>query len=168
MLEQFNISETDIDHFIEFGYTLVRDAFDRDIGIQCREYLWKKLESEMNIDRYNDDTWVEKVKIAEIYGIEHGKPWSNLLESKRVGKALKEVCGEENINLDCFGAGWWTITFPINNDNSQWCVDGSWHIDGHNYTHYPYNKNIGVILIMFFSDVKENGGKQFVYIKHLL
>ena len=49
------------------------------------------------------------------------------------------------------------ITFPGFSEG-QWAVEGNFHIDGHWYQHYPYNKEIGVLPIMFFSDVKPDGG----------
>lgn len=62
-------------------------------------------------------------------------------------------------NFGSFGCGWWTITFPDHDrTNECWAVDGNWHIDGHYFQHYTFSHQIGLIPIMFFSDVYTNGG----------
>jgi hypothetical protein len=37
-------------------------------------------------------------------------------------------------------------------------VDGKWHIDGHYFQHYLFSKEIGLLALIYFSDVKPNGG----------
>lgn len=49
------------------------------------------------------------------------------------------------------------VTFPVS--EGKWGVEGNWHIDGmHDYVRYPFSKEIGIVLIMYFSDVNENCG----------
>ena len=58
-----------------------------------------------------------------------------------------------------FGCGWWMVTFPgFESNDCTWRVDGNWHIDGYIHRHYPYSNEIGLIPIIFFSDVLPDGG----------
>lgn len=51
------------------------------------------------------------------------------------------------------------ITFPgFEAETSAWKVDGNWHIDGFVHRHYPYSSDIGLIPVIYFSDVHPDGG----------
>lgn len=75
--------------------------------------------------------------------------------SSKFLKSIDELCGIGS--TDSFGLGWWTITFP-GISIPPWTVNGHYHIDGSNYQHYPFSRNIGLIPMMFFSDVLISGG----------
>lgn len=49
-------------------------------------------------------------------------------------------------------------TSCANDNTGQWKVIGNWHIDGDNTPRYPYSKDVGVVLIMYFNDVHSNYG----------
>ena len=88
--------------------------------------------------------------------------------SEKVKQVIDQIIGPNN--AEPFGCGWWMLTFPgfeqaVNNIDDVpatepvvWKVDGNWHIDGHIHKHYTYSKEIGLIPIMFFSDVHVGGG----------
>ena len=43
-------------------------------------------------------------------------------------------------------------------EGCDWRVDGAYHIDGHDFIHYPFSKEIGLVAIMLFSDIPNCGG----------
>ncbi|CAM9336391.1 unnamed protein product [Sphacelaria rigidula] len=56
-----------------------------------------------------------------------------------------------------FGCGWWAITFP-GFAIPPWRADGRWHVDGAHFRHYPHSREIGLLPIFLFSDVRSQGG----------
>jgi hypothetical protein len=170
------LSSEDIDHFMEFGYTVVRQAFPRDIAFHCRDILWEEISKQSfhAITRDNQYSWDEYVKIAmdRTYWPEDGLPWNQVF-TDRLTSAINQICsmtsptaeGQTHQSLP-FGAGWWMITFPKpqlcfecgSDGEEEWAVEGAWHIDGNNYPRYPFSNEVGVVLVMYFSDVDADGG----------
>lgn len=141
------------EEFLENGFAVVKGAFPTKTAEKCREALWRKLD-ESNIKRDDVSTWPIKFGISECYTKEDGAPWDEVFTST-LQDAIDAICGPDSTKS--FGAGWWMITFPGHVDG-PWCADGNWHIDGHWYTHYPYSPEVGLVAVMFFSDVKCHGG----------
>jgi hypothetical protein len=145
------------DDFVKYGYVKVAQAFSPETACACRELLWKKLEALHQISRGSPAGWPKKIPISEIYEESSGDPWKSVFTSK-LDDAITALSGRNGTEREKFGCGWWMITFPEEKDDKTWEVDGKWHIDGHYFKHYPYSPEIGLLLIMFFSDVQADGG----------
>ncbi|CAM9821909.1 unnamed protein product, partial [Hapterophycus canaliculatus] len=124
-----------------------------------RECLWKRLQGQ-GIRRDQPATWVRKQGIAEIYGTStstkkrRGRPWKEAL-SQRLKSAVDQLAGADK--WEEFGCGWWMITFP-GFAQPPWGPEGRWHVDGAHFRHYPHSREIGILPIFLFSDVRPQGG----------
>ncbi|CAM9137031.1 unnamed protein product [Ectocarpus sp. 6 AP-2014] len=49
------------------------------------------------------------------------------------------------------------VTFP-GFAQPPWGAEGKWHIDGAHFRHYPHSREIGILPIFLFSDVRKHGG----------
>ncbi|CAM9381755.1 unnamed protein product [Ectocarpus fasciculatus] len=153
------LSPEDIRSFEENGFVMLKRAFDPDVAAACRESLWKRLKGD-GIRREEPATWVRKIGIAEIYGISsspkkrRGHPWKGAL-SPKLKSAVDQLAGVDS--WEEFGCGWWMVTFP-GFAQPPWGAEGKWHIDGAHFRHYPHSREIGILPIFLFSDVRKHGG----------
>lgn len=85
-----------------------------------------------------------------------GAPWTEVF-TPRIQRCVSEICGENTFITSDVGLGWWMITFPGFAD-PPWDSDGKYHVDGHWFQHYTISKEVGCILIVFFSDVNPECG----------
>lgn len=132
------MNDDDIHHFLKYGYVCMKQAFSKETANACRNLLWERMKDE-GIQRSDPSTWIKKLPLGEVYGLDSQPPWKDVFTSV-LSSSMSRICGEDKL-MD-FGCGWWMITFP-GHANGEWKVDGSWHIDGQ-YRHYPFNKEIGV------------------------
>eukprot|EP00752_Nemacystus_decipiens_P001709 g1655.t1 len=153
------LSPEDISKFEEDGFVMLKRAFSSEVAAACRESLWKRLKGE-GITRGDPSTWVRKVGLAEIYGISsspkkrRGSPWKDAL-SPRLMSAVQQLLGPDA--WEEFGCGWWMVTFP-GFAGAPWGAEGRWHCDGAHFRHYPHSREIGLLPIFLFSDVRPHGG----------
>ncbi|KAJ8612524.1 hypothetical protein CTAYLR_003734 [Chrysophaeum taylorii] len=152
------VSQGEIDAFVELGYCAVREAFSPEVARRCRRAVWKHIEQQ-GITEEDPSTWSRAPKgrlgLAEIFrDSDLGAPWSECW-SPRLREAIDQVCGAGKWEPN--GCGWWVVTFP--EDNAEpWGVRGNWHVDGHGYRHLAQSREVGLVLLMLFSDVGPNGG----------
>ncbi|CAM9157646.1 unnamed protein product [Ectocarpus sp. 13 AM-2016] len=153
------LSPEDIHSFEDNGFVMLKRAFDPDVAAACRESLWKRLKGD-GIRREEPATWVRKIGIPEIYGISsspkkrRGHPWKGAL-SPKLKSAVNQLAGVDS--WEEFGCGWWMVTFP-GFAQPPWGAEGKWHIDGAHFRHYPHSREIGILPIFLFSDVRKHGG----------
>jgi len=154
--------------FMTRGYMVIREAFSAETAARCREEIWKHYilkgnfehdytvlpENRVPILREDPTTWPLKVPIGVSFGEDEGEPWRDVFTPK-LKTAIDAVCGKD-ATLP-FGCGWWMITFP-GYAQGPWEADGTWHIDGQELQRYPFSKEVGLVPVMFFSDVLPNGG----------
>ncbi|CAM9121464.1 unnamed protein product [Choristocarpus tenellus] len=99
-------------------------------------------------------TWVPRKGLAKIFGKECGPPWTSVF-TPRLLAAIDQLVGmgawEE------FGCGWWVVTFP-GFAQPPWGAEGKWHVDGAHFRHYPHSKEIGLLPIFLFSDIRPGEG----------
>eukprot|EP01035_Chromulina_nebulosa_P019783 gene19783-25723_t len=152
------LSVNDIKQFKELGYLLIKNAVTDRTANDCRNIVWDRIEDLHSINRYDSNTWTHsKIAVGESFGKELGYPWDQVF-SPRLLQGINELCGEVN---ESFGAGWWTMSFPTDSEKEK-VNEGSWHIDGHGIVRYPYSSEIGLTLLMYFSNVKPNYGGTIV------
>ena len=142
-----------LSRFENDGYVIIRQAFSRETAFACRKLLCEELALE-GIDIHNRITWKVKHGLSKTYMSTDGHPWSDVF-TPLLKQSIDDICGVNR--WKDFGCGWWMITFPEMLP-PPWRVDGRWHIDGHWYQHYPFSPEVGLVPVMFFSDVYENGG----------
>ena len=144
------LSTSDIEFFKENGFVCIRRAVNNDIACHCRNELWKSMRSE-GISPTDPTTWVRRKSVGKVFGPSDGYPWSEVVTDKLM-RAIDTLCGEGKWQSP-MGLGWWTVSFPGYDSDSEWDIEGLWHVDGA-HVHFPYNKDIGLTAIMLFSDVK--------------
>lgn len=150
--EEDNLSNDDLLHFKKYGYCILKNVFPEEVGLKCQEKLWDEMK-ESNYDKNDPSTWTDKkFQLSKVF---YDKPFEDIIHSERLNKSIEQICGVNNV--ENFGAGWFTVTFPGHyTSNESWGCDGHWHIDGSFF--YPYSKEIGLILFILLSNVKENDG----------
>ena len=146
-------SAEEIQQFLDWGFVKASAVFPSEIAADCRRALDEK--SQQGISVLNPDTWPKRVGLTEIYHESDGYPWSHVFTS-RLNNAVDELCGKGR--WDSFGCGWWVISFPSPSPSASFELEGHWHIDGSDFVHFPHSKEVGLVLIMLFSDILPNGG----------
>lgn len=147
-----SLSPEQLEQFMEDGFAVLRGAFPREVALACREVLWQKLE-DAGIRRDDPATWVRR-KGFDMSFSPHEPPWDGVLTERLTG-ALDQVCGQGR--WEEFALGWWVISFPGQPEGPPG-VDGHWHVDGAAHQHYLFSREIGAVLLMYFSDVAEHRG----------
>ena len=150
--ENNNLSIEDLEHFKKYGYCILKNVFNEEIGLKCQQRLWEEMKQ---YDQNDQSTWIDKkFQLSKIYYDE--KPFDDIF-NERLCKSIDQICGINNVEK--FGAGWFTITFPGHyQSNESWNIDGHFHIDGTGFIHYPYSKEIGLILLILLSNIEDKGG----------
>jgi hypothetical protein len=153
------LSEDDWQMFETQGYMVVREAFDVETAAKCADLVWQEMRAQCGIERDDASTWPPiKCKLGVTFRESDGEPWSGLFKQKLL-PALREICGEEGVDEGALGCGWWMCTFPREPRlGEEWGSEGAWHVDGHDYDHYAFSPEVGLVAIMLFSDIDEGGG----------
>ena len=156
------ISEDDLINFHQLGYVVVREAFSREVAAECCDLIWAQMASQGGgVKRDDPSSWpAVKCAIDATLREADGPPWSRVYTS-RLQAAIDTLCGAGR--TEELGLGWWMNTFPRRPTadepaQPQWGVEGAWHIDGHDFQHFAFSKQIGLVAIMLFTDVSPSGG----------
>ena len=152
-----SLSNEEIGNFINEGYVIIRNAFPRKIADECRGLIWQTLEKENSIERLNPLTWSanRRIGLSKTFSQEDGEPWSKIFTDKILDSISLLIGDQESFGkLD---TGWWIVSFP-GHDVLPPGLSGKMHVDGHWFRHYPFSKEIGLIVLFLFSDIKLNGG----------
>lgn len=151
------LSGDEIDQFLDRGFVHLSAAFPSSVASACRESLAPRI-SDLGVDLADDASWPQKLGLTDVYTAEHGEPWTRVL-TKRLKGALNDLCGEDS--WEDLGCGWWVLSFPQRASpcGSGACeVEGSWHVDGSHFKHRLHSREVGLVLLMLFSDVAQGGG----------
>ena len=140
-----------IDQFIEEGYTVVREAFAKDVARQVRDLLWKH----MGLDPSDPKAWKEPVvHIREVFT---GEPFARAFTDRLWG-AFDDLMGEGRYRRDNPGLGWWPVAFP-GFDLPPWKpLATGWHVDGIQFHHHLNSPDQGLLPIFLFSDIAPGDG----------
>ena len=177
------LSAAEKQFFLLNGYVTIKNAFSRDCASLCVDEIWSVMEQHENVLRKDSSTWPEKCPLRNSYNSGNGYPWNEVVSPKLIESVSDIVDGKEkrcNTNLS---TGWWMVTFPYEysssetNDPKAEClqqinsnvnmhssstptvqVAGHWHIDGHMLQHNLFNREIGVVAVMYYTDVAHSGG----------
>ena len=145
------LSIDDLLHFKKYGYCIMKNVFSEEVALKCQLKLWEEMKE---YDKNDPLTW--KDKKFQLPKVIYDKPFEDIF-TERLHKSIDQICGDKNV--ESFGAGWFTVSFPGHYaSNELWGLDGHWHIDGSGFIHYPYSKEIGLILLILLSTVEDEGG----------
>ena len=148
------LSEEDIQQFIDWGFVSLPQAFPSSIAEECRRIIDQQLSChKVFID--DPSSWPKRLGLTDVFVESDGFPWNQVF-TPRLRHAVDELCGKNR--WDMFGCGWWVVSFPSSSPSMDFEVEGHWHIDGNSYIHFPHSKEIGLVMIMLFSDILPNGG----------
>uniref|UniRef100_A0A7S3PRB8 Phytanoyl-CoA dioxygenase n=2 Tax=Aplanochytrium stocchinoi TaxID=215587 RepID=A0A7S3PRB8_9STRA len=161
-------SDSEIESFIRNGFVTLRNAFPRDVAIECREILWSILKHERNIIKEDPETWTEeRVGLKNIFRNSDGPPWSKVF-TERLLTAIDELLGgRSKWSPEALGCGWWVINFPMKLE-PPWGACGNWHVDGSFFKHKVDSKEQGLLPIFLFNDIlPESGGTALAVGSHM-
>ncbi|HYG75715.1 MAG TPA: phytanoyl-CoA dioxygenase family protein [Planctomycetota bacterium] len=144
------LSRSQIEEFIERGFTIVRDAFSRKTAEQVRARIWE----EIHLSPDDPSGWT-KATVHLKKNLE-GAPFSDVF-TPRVYGAFDDVMGPERWKRTTH-LGWWPVAFP-GFDSPPWTVPTEgWHIDGSFFHHHLTSPEQGLLPIFLFSDIGPGDG----------
>jgi hypothetical protein len=147
------LTKGQIDHFINYGFIKIENAFSSDIADECRAILWKA----SGCDPDHSESWTQPViRIGEL-GLE---PFKKAANTPVLHKAYDQLVGVGHwIPRTTLGS------FPIRFPCKEQANDTGWHVDasypGANPGDYfewrinVYSKGRGLLMLFLFSDVTE-------------
>lgn len=152
------LTESDIDHFIEKGYVIVRDCFSDELASEWRAFAFKRL----GYDPEDPATW-EKPRIH--------LPSMNSRPIREIApKAWGAICdllgGEARIanTKPTWGDGF-IINFSLGGD-TEWVPPEKlltgWHKDGDFFRHFLDSPEQGLLTIIVWSDIQPKSGGTFI------
>lgn len=144
------LSLSQINEFIERGYTMLPDAFPREVATDIRKAVLGKF----NVREDDRSTWPGRMHhLCDSFP---GEPFMSAI-TKRFTDAVDDLIGEgrwkplENL-------GWWPCIFP-GFDTGEWApIEESWHVDGGFFHHHLDSPEQGLLPIFICSDIDAGGG----------
>lgn len=146
------IEPSEIERFLDDGYTLVKDAFDPDAAAAIRAMVYKRLGMDPS------DQPSEGFKhIAETFRGEEVER----VYSPRVVAAFDELAGAGRWQHP-HGLGWWPVLFPGFTPGPWAPPTRGWHVDGSFFHHHLNSREQGLLAIFLFTDTgPDDGGTVF-------
>lgn len=157
MIADQPLSAADIEHFIEYGFVVVREAMSKDVCDAAVKDAFERV----GYDRHDPSTWVEKK-------IHLGT--SRTQEVKDIApKAWAATCqllgGEERVRQPYHFSNAYIMNLGVGADEphrppSPDCP--GWHKDGDFFRHFLDSPEQGLLTIVAWSDVVEQGGATYI------
>lgn len=147
------LTQAQIDHFINNGFVKVENAFSTELADECRAILWKAT----GCDPHQPSTWTQPViRIGEL-ALE---PFMKAANTPVLHRAFDQLVGEDAwLPRHTLGS------FPIRFPSQELATDTGWHVDasfpGEDATDYfqwrinIHSKGRGLLMLFLFSDVEE-------------
>ena len=149
------LTAAEVDHFVERGFVKVSDCFDREWALSLTRAACERLYCTLD----DPSSWpVGRIR----------PPQTAVFDAAEVApKAYAAVCqligGEQRL------ADWeWTDNFVANfgrDAGLAWSPPGpeilphqEWHVDGDFFRHFLDSPEQGLLVVVLFSDIAENGG----------
>lgn len=151
------LSRSDIEHFLENGYVVIREAIPRDVAERGVEEAFARAA----LDRHAPETWPQKpIHLG-------GTRWFNVVDfAPKVWAATCQLLG---------GAKRIKTPYEFGNSyimNLGWRADepylppgpqcGGWHKDGDSFLHFLDSPEQGLLSIVAWTDVVTQGGPTFI------
>ncbi|KAH8819030.1 hypothetical protein F5884DRAFT_759249 [Xylogone sp. PMI_703] len=149
------LTPQDIDHWMKYGYVVLKNAFTREQAEEKMKDLWTRL----GYDPNNKATWVmDRVNMPS---------HSQVLCSTFAPKVWQAICelagGAERIDEDnppSFGDG-----FICNFGKDEYISQefdprdlDNWHVDGDFFMHYLDSPEQSMLILPLYTDIKPGGG----------
>jgi hypothetical protein len=148
-----NLSNYDIENFINKGFVKINSAFPKEVADDCRNILWKATQCDPN----NPATWTEPViRIGEL-ALE---PFREAANTTVLHNAFDQLAGKGNwLPRQTLGS------FPIRFPTKECATDTGWHVDASfpgdvadDYLKWRINinsKGRALLMLFLFSDVSD-------------
>jgi len=147
------LSQEQIDRFINDGFIKIEDAFPTEVADTCREILWKVTGCDPN----DPKTWTKPViRIGEL----EDEAFKTSINTPVLKTAFDQLVGKDNW-LSKTSVGSFPIRFPGN----ELATDTGWHIDasfpGEDPTDYlkwrinVQSKGRALLMLFLYSDITE-------------
>ncbi|KAF8971498.1 hypothetical protein BDZ97DRAFT_1723974 [Flammula alnicola] len=145
-----------VDHFLEFGYIVIKNAFSKEQAAEQIKNIWLRL----GLDPNDKSTWGSE----RIHMPSHNREKVAAFAPK-AWAAIKDLLGgEERIKEE---ASSWGDSFIVNLGTPQLekatttinpkDLD-NWHVDGDFFVHYLDSPEQALLVIPIYSDIKSRGG----------
>ncbi|KAG7450252.1 uncharacterized protein BT62DRAFT_927572 [Guyanagaster necrorhizus] len=146
------LSKEQVDHFLEYGYIVIKDAFTKEKAAEWTKGLWVRL----GLDPDDKSTWDRE----RIHMPVHKREEVTTFSPKVMNAMVDLLGGEDRIDLE---ASTWGDGFIINlgtRDGTH--IDpqdlDNWHVDGDFFVHYFDSPEQALVVIPIFSDIESGGG----------
>ncbi|KAF9270519.1 hypothetical protein L218DRAFT_969059 [Marasmius fiardii PR-910] len=159
MKEYQYLNQEQINHFLEHGYVVVKNAFNREKAAQWTETMWIKL----GLDPNDKTTWDrERIHMPSHKREEVAK------FAPKAWAAITDLLGGED-RVDEKSSSWgdsFIVNFgtpDLENAVSTHPRDlNNWHVDGDFFVHYLDSPEQALLVIPVFSDIEARGGGTYI------
>ncbi len=148
-LEQFGLTPSQVQNFIDDGFVKIEQAFSTDLAKQCRDELW----ADIGLSPDRPDEWRQPVIR---FGTKASPPFIEAANTPQLHRAYDQLVGSGRW-LAPQGLG----TFPIRFPSSEAPGDDGWHVDvsfGDSPDFMEWRANVkssgrALLMLFLFSDV---------------
>jgi ectoine hydroxylase-related dioxygenase (phytanoyl-CoA dioxygenase family) len=151
------LSNTQVEQFMEEGYTRLEEALPRQQALLAQSFLWERL-AERGVHREDPSTWHEPmIRINETYD---DPVFQKCVTSRLVG-AIEDLVGPGRYAEAAATEtnwGWWPVNFSLGSERPWEVPAKGWHWDGSQFRHYVDSPDQGLLLLCIFSDISHHGG----------
>jgi hypothetical protein len=151
------LTDEEVDHFVENGYVVVKDCFDQASAQAWIDRAWVRF----GYDRGNPAEWTEKrIHLSGLASVD-----AREFAPKAWDAAVQLVGGEDRLQLP-----WqWNDGFIANlgvGDDRPWQPPSAelsgWHKDGDFFRHFLDSPEQGLLTIVLWTDMYHRGGGTFI------
>lgn len=145
------LSNEQIDHFIQTGFVRIENAFPAQLAREAQDILWRDLP----VDRHNPATWNQPVIRLGMYT---DPPFVASANTALLHRAFDQLVGAGNW-LPCLAMGTFPVRFPSREEpnDTGWHAEASYAgADPGNFFEWRLNvrsKGRGLLMLFLFSDV---------------
>jgi hypothetical protein len=144
------LTKEEITDFIQQGYVLVREAFEREFAERVIPVVWE----ELGIDPDDSSAWTDPlVTLRKVFERE---PFPQILTPRYLG-AVDDLCGPGRW-CAVRGVGYWPILFPGFKAPPWLPPEDGWHLDFNFDGVLIDSAELGLVSIEIFSDIEPGGG----------
>lgn len=157
MIAESPLSAAEIEHFLEYGFVVVRGAIPKDVCDAAVEEAFERC----GYDRQNPDTWVEKkIHLG-------GSRWTEVKDiAPRAWAATCQLLGgEERVKQPYNFSNAYIMNLGVGADEPHRAPSPDcpgWHKDGDFFRHFLDSPEQGLLTIVAWSDVIEQGGATYI------
>ncbi|KAH6917549.1 hypothetical protein BKA70DRAFT_1178494 [Coprinopsis sp. MPI-PUGE-AT-0042] len=153
------LSPEQVDHFLEYGYIIIKGAFSKEKAAEWTANMWVRL----GMDPNDKSTWNRErihmpVHKRETVSTFAPKAWS----------AIKDLVGADRVNEQ---ASTWGDSFIVNlgTDELEKATEylnprdmDNWHVDGDFFVHFLDSPEQALLVVPIFSEIQHNGGATYI------